>query len=246
MKCIILAAGYATRLSPLTDNYPKPLLKVKDKTILDWLIEDLESKNYISDYIIVSNHKFIDIFNSWLLNNKYKNKINIIDDGTISNDTRLGAVKDIELAINKCKINSDTLVIAGDNLLDFSLNEFIEYFKIKDSNCVMRYFEENINKIKKSSCLEIDSNDKVINMLEKPELVTSNYCCPPFYIYKKDTLKLVKEALNDNCKYDAPGSFISWLCNKSTIYAFNMPGNRYDIGTLDSYNFICSNYNGIK
>lgn len=246
MKCLILAAGYATRLYPLTENFPKPLLKVQGKTIVDWLIDDLESSNKIEEYIIVSNHKFISHFNKWKEISTINSKITLIDDGTISNETRLGAVSDISLAINKLNINDNLMVIAGDNLLDFSLNNFINYFENKNSSCVMRYYEENLEKVKKSAELVIDKNDLVLEMNEKPKNPKSNYCCPPFYIYQKSDIAKVKEALESGCKKDAPGSFIEYLSKVRPVYAMEMPGHRYDIGTLESYENICNEYKGIK
>lgn len=246
MKCLILAAGYATRLYPLTENFPKPLLEVKGKTILDWLVDDLAEKELINEFIVVSNHKFINQFNNWKNNKKIKQKITVIDDGTTDNENRLGAVVDIDLAISALNIDEDLMVIAGDNVLDFSLKEFVNYFETKKSTCVMRYYEEDLNKVKKSASLVIDEKDKVLEMLEKPENPTSHYCCPPFYIYYKNDVKKVKEALNSGCKKDAPGSFINWLYDKSSVYAFEMPGKRYDIGNLESYELVNKTYNGIE
>lgn len=246
MKCLILAAGYATRLYPLTKNFPKPLLDVKGKTIIDWLIDDLESTNEIDEYIIISNHRFVDYFNKWKIGNNNSYKITIIDDGTISNETRLGAVCDISLAIEKLNINDELLVLAGDNLLDFSLNEFIKYYKEKNATCIMRYETKDVNRLRKSANIKIDDNDKVINMIEKPEIPMSNWCCPAFYIYAKEDVEKVNIALEEGCKKDAPGSFVCWLYDKSDVYAYEMPGKRYDIGTLESYNKVNEIYNGIK
>ena len=134
MKCFILAAGYATRLYPLTENFPKPLLKVQGKTILDWLVDDIENCHIINEYVIISNHKFVNHFEEWA-KEKCKiipTKITIIDDGTTSNENRLGAVADISYAINKLDVEEDLMVIAGDNVLDFSLEKFINYFKSKE------------------------------------------------------------------------------------------------------------------
>ena len=242
MKCLILGAGYATRLYPLTENFPKPLLEVKGKTIIDWLIEDLETTNKIDNYIVISNHKFINHFNNWKDNHKLNTKITILDDGTISNETRLGAVCDIELAIKKLNIKDNLMVIAGDNLLDFSLNDFINYFENKKSTCVMRYYEKDLDKVKKSAELIIDTNDLVIEMNEKPSVPKSNWCCPPFYIYSSKDINMVEKSLKDGCKKDAPGSFIEYLAKCRPVYAMEMNGNRYDIGTLDSYNNICKTY----
>jgi glucose-1-phosphate thymidylyltransferase len=137
MKCVILAAGYATRLYPLTENFPKPLLEVADKPILDWLIDDMAQTGKIDEYIVISNHKFAHIFEEWA--SKSVNKITVIDDGTSSNETRLGAVKDILFAIEQLQLDDDLLVMAGDNLLDFSLADFIKYGQEKNATCVMRY-----------------------------------------------------------------------------------------------------------
>jgi len=244
MKCLILAAGYATRLYPLTENFPKPLLKVLDKPIMDWLIDDLEEKGKIEEYYVVSNHKFIKNFEEW--KDTKKAKISIIDDGTMSNETRLGAVADIELAIAKFEIDDDLMVLAGDNVLDFSLSKFIQFFEEKKKTCVMRYYEEDLNKIKKSASLILDENDKVLEMIEKPAEPKSHFCCPAFYIYSRDDVKKVKEAIASGCKIDAPGSFISYLYSKSDVYAFQMPGRRYDIGNLESYELVNKVYRGIE
>ena len=245
MKCVILAAGYATRLYPLTENFPKPLLEVKNKTIIDWLIDDIESFKLVDEYVIISNHKFYEHFINWKNNKNISTKITILDDGTTSNETRLGAVKDIEFAIEELNINDDLLVLAGDNLLDFSLNGFIDYFKSKNATCIMRYYTDDEKRLKKSANIKIDESDKVIQMIEKPEHPISNWCCPAFYIYCKNDVSKVKEALADGCGYDAPGSFICWLHEKSPVYAYNMPGKRYDIGTLETYKEVQDNYSGI-
>lgn len=244
MKCIILAAGYATRLYPLTENFPKPLLEVNNKTILDYLIEDINTSGLIDEYIVISNHKFIDIFKEWASNHEVK--ITVVDDGTTSNETRLGAVKDIKYAIDTLHIEDDCLIIAGDNLLDFSLNEFINYAKDKNTSCIMRYELNDLTKLQRTGVLVLDSNDKVLEMQEKPQVPKSNYACPPFYFYKKEDLSRIDEALEDGCGYDAPGSLVAWLCKRVDIYAYNMPGNRYDIGNLESYEEIKRTYKGVN
>lgn len=246
MKCLILAAGYATRLYPLTKNFPKPLLEVGKKTIIDWLIEDLEKTTDINEYIIISNHKFINHFNNWKDKSQVKEKISILDDGTDSNENRLGAVCDIQLAIDKLNLNDDLLVVAGDNLLDFSLSSFVKYFEQKNTTCIMRYYTDDKKRLQKSANLKINEIEKVLDIIEKPDVPISNWCCPAFYIYKKEDVKKVKEALDDGCKKDAPGSFICWLYKKSDVYAYKMPGNRYDIGTLETYEEVKKNYKGIK
>ena len=145
MKCLILAAGYATRLYPLTKNFPKPLLKVGEKTILDWLIDDIDTLNLIDEYVVISNHKFSCHFDAWAKGKKQK--ITVVDDGTSTNETRLGAVRDIQYAIEQLNIDDDMLVMAGDNLLDFSLTSFVKYAKEKNTSCILRYYEKDEKKL---------------------------------------------------------------------------------------------------
>lgn len=237
MKCLILAAGYATRLYPLTKDFPKPLLEVAGKPILDWLIEDLDKTGLISEYIVVSNHKFAPIFEDWAKNCHFERsrKISVVDDGTSSNETRLGAVKDIQLGIETRGINDDLLVMAGDNLLSFSLEGFLSYAQEKNTTCIMRYDEPDESRLHKCGVVEVDANDKILSMEEKPAHPKSHWCCPPFYYYKKEDLPLVSVGIAEGCGTDAPGSFIAWLCTKTPVHAYEMPGPRYDIGTLESY-----------
>ncbi len=243
MKCLILAAGYATRLYPLTENFPKPLLKVGEKTILDWLVDDIDLSGEVDEYIVISNHKYSHHFDEWA---KIKSqKITVVDDGTDSNETRLGAVKDIQFAIDSLNIDDDMLVIAGDNVLDFSLTKFISYAKEKKSSCIMRYFEPEFKRLLKCGVVTIDENDKVLAMTEKSSSPATNWCCPPFYFYKKEDARLVQEGINSGCGTDAPGSYIAWLCTKTDVFAMEMPGKRYDIGNLESYEKVKSEYKGI-
>ena len=243
MKCLILAAGYATRLYPLTENFPKPLLKVGDKTILDWLVDDIDMANEVDEYVVISNHKFANHFNAWA--ETKQQRITVVDDGTDTNETRLGAVKDIQFAIEELSLNDDMLVIAGDNVLDFSLTKFIRYAKAKNTSCVMRYYEASEQKLTKSGVVKVDENDKILSMEEKPAVPKSHWCCPPFYYYTKDDAGLVREGINSGCSTDAPGSFVAWLCTKTCVHAMEMPGKRYDIGSLESYEKVKAEYKGI-
>ena len=243
MKCLILAAGYATRLYPLTENFPKPLLTVRDKTILDWLIDDIDTLNAVDEYVVISNHKFAPHFEAWAKENT--KKITVVDDGTSTNETRLGAVKDIQFAIEKLHLDDDMLVIAGDNLLDFSLTKFIQYAKTKQTTCIMRYFESSEKKLQKCGVAEVDETDKIIRLTEKPAEPKSNWACPPFYYYKKEDVQLVAKGIEAGCGTDAPGSFIAWLCTQTPVHAMEMPGKRYDIGNLESYQKVQEEYKGI-
>ncbi len=243
MKCLILAAGYATRLYPLTENFPKPLLQVGEKTILDWLIDDIDTANTVDEYIVISNHKFAAHFENW--SKTKRQKVTVVDDGTSTNETRLGAVKDIQFAIDKLGIDDDMLIIAGDNVLDFSLTKFIAYAKQKQTSCIMRYYEPDDKKLLKCGVVTINDNEKIVNMTEKSPTPATHWCCPPFYYYTKEDAKLVQTGIECGCGTDAPGSFIAWLCTQTTVHAMEMPGKRYDIGNLESYEKVKSEYKGI-
>lgn len=244
MKCLILAAGYATRLYPLTENYPKPLLKVCDKPILDWLMDDIDASGAVDEYIVVSNHKYASFFYEWAEGKKQK--IVVLDDGTSTNETRLGAVRDIQLAIESLELNDDLLVIAGDNVLDFSLCRFIDYARLKKTSCIMRYYEPSEQRLLKSGVVTVEDDDRVIRMTEKSPCPETHWCCPPFYYYARADVRRVDQGIAEGCGTDAPGSFISWLCTKTTVHAMEMPGKRYDIGNMESYQKVQREYEGIK
>lgn len=244
MKCLILAAGYATRLYPLTENFPKPLLKVGDKTILDWLVDDIDLSGEVDEYIVISNHKFAHHFEEWAAT-KLQN-ITVVDDGTSTNETRLGAVKDIQFAIDTLHLDDDMLVIAGDNVLDFSLTKFVEYAKEKGTSAIMRYYEANDQKLLKTGVVTIDSDDRILLMTEKSPNPATHWCTPPFYFYTREDARLVQKGIESGCGTDAPGSYIAWLCTQTPVHAMEMPGSRYDIGNLASYEEVQRTYKGIN
>lgn len=244
MKCLILAAGYATRLYPLTENFPKPLLKVGDKTILDWLVDDIDLSGEVDEYIVISNHKFAHHFEEWAAT-KPQN-ITVVDDGTSTNETRLGAVKDIQFALDTLHLDDDMLVIAGDNVLDFSLTKFVEYAKEKGTSAIMRYYEANDQKLLKTGVVTIDSDDRILLMTEKSPNPATHWCTPPFYFYTREDARLVQKGIESGCGTDAPGSYIAWLCTQTPVHAMEMPGSRYDIGNLASYEEVQRTYKGIN
>ena len=243
MKCLILAAGYATRLYPLTENFPKPLLQVGEKTILDWLVDDIDTAGMVDEYVVISNHKYAHHFDAWAKTKAMK--VTVVDDGTDSNENRLGAVKDIQFAIERLGLDDDLLVIAGDNVLDFSLTKFLAYIREKGTSCIMRYYEPSEQKLTKCGVVQVDGNEKILGMEEKPARPKSHWCCPPFYYYTRQDARLVGKGIEAGCGTDAPGSYIAWLCTQTTVHAMEMPGSRYDVGNLESYNKIRAEYRGI-
>ncbi len=244
MICLILAAGYATRLYPLTENFPKPLLPVDGKPILDWLIEDIDGSGLVERYIVISNHKFAPHFTEWAQNKSQS--ITVVDDGTSTNETRLGAVKDIQYAIDLLNLDDDMLVIAGDNLLDFSLQKFVHYANEHKSSCIMRFYEPDEQKLLKCGVVTVDADDRVLRMTEKSPTPETHWCCPPFYYYTRQDAKLVARGIQEGCGTDAPGSYIAWLCKQTSVHAMEMPGKRYDIGNLQTYEQVQKEFAGIK
>lgn len=235
MKNIVIAAGYATRLYPLTENFPKPLLKIGESTILGRLIDDIDRIDEVSEHIIVTNHKFTPHFIKWAEELETAKPVHILDDGTETNEMRLGAVRDLLLAIEKYEIDEDILVIAADNILEFSFKGFVEDFKKRQTSMIMCHHESEIKALQRTGVIVVDDNMKVLQMQEKPQNPLSNWAVPPFYIYKKNDLPLIRNCLENGCQFDAPGNLAHYLCSKTSVHAWPMPGKRHDIGTLDSY-----------
>ena len=235
MKAIILAAGYATRLYPITENTPKPLLLVRGVSILDRLMQDIDTIEEVDEHIVVCNHKFVNQFEYWKAHCGLHKPVRIIDDGSMTNETRLGAVRDLLLAIEKCSIDEDVLVLAADNILDFSFKGFVEYAKRVGTSCIMRHHEPEIAKLQRTGVIRIDEEERVLEMQEKPEVPCSHWAVPPFYYYAKQDLPLIKESVANGCAADAPGSLARYLLKKTVLHAWEMSGSRMDIGNLETY-----------
>lgn len=238
MKNVVLAAGYATRLGELTKNFPKPLLKIGNNTILGRMLDDIDAIDDITEHIIVTNHKFAPIFEQWATKQHYSKPITIIDDGTETNDTRLGAVIDLLLVLNTPSMRENPegiLVVAADNLLFFSFREFIDFAKQKDTSCIMCHEQPSLEKLQRTGVAELDSNNKVLGIEEKPQKPKSHWAVPPFYIYLKNDLELVRHSIENGCGKDAPGNLAHYMVEHTTMHAWQMTAGRFDIGSLDTY-----------
>jgi len=236
MKNVVLAAGDATRLYPVTENFPKPLLAIGNSTILDLLIQDIDRIDEINEHIIVANHKFQKHFQEWKEKSSYQKPITIIDDGSTENENRLGAVRDLLLAIEEKNLDGeDLLVVAADNLVDFSFAGFVDFFKEKQTSLIMTYEEPKIKALQRTGVIVIDEENKILEMQEKPEHPKTHHAVPPFYLYKKEDLNKIKECIAEGCKADAPGDLLQAMLGKTTFHAWPMPGKRIDIGTLETY-----------
>lgn len=262
MKNIVIAAGYATRLGELTKNFPKPLLKIGDSTILGRMLDDIDTIPEIDEHIIITNHRFASIFENWAKEQRYTKKITVIDDGTSTNETRLGAVRDLQFAIDVLQkreiVNSnssnskwpdDMLVVAADNLLFFSFKGFVDFAKEKGTPCIMCHEQPVREKLQRTGVVVLDENNKVLNMEEKPEEPKSTWAVPPFYIYRKENIDMIMHAIENGCGFDAPGNLAHYMVDNVPMHAWPMAGTgenlRFDIGSLDTYKEACEKY-GVK
>lgn len=249
MKNIVIAAGYATRLGELTKNFPKPLLKIGESTILGRMLDDIDQIPEIDEHIIVTNHKFAPIFEEWAAQQKYSKKITVIDDGTSTNDTRLGAVRDLQYAIQQAGVNDDMLVVAADNLLFFSFQGFVDFAREKGTPCIMCHEQKELAKLQRTGVVVLDENHQVLNMEEKPQKPKSTWAVPPFYIYKKENIDMIMHAIENGCGFDAPGNLAHYMCDHTTMHAWPMAGTgenlRFDIGSLDTYKEACEKYGNL-
>lgn len=239
MKNIVIAAGYATRLGELTRNFPKPLLKIGKNTILGRMLDDIDGIPEIDEHIIITNHKFAPVFEEWKNGQKYKKPITIIDDGTETNDTRLGAVCDLLYAMEKQGIEDDLLVVAADNLLFFSFQDFVDFAKEKQTSCIMCHEQPSVVKLQRTGVIVVDENMKVLNMEEKPQVPKSHWAVPPFYIYLKKDLETVRHSVENGCGKDAPGNLAHYMVEHTTMHAWPMSAGRFDIGSIDTYYEAC-------
>ena len=236
MKVVILAAGYATRLYPLTENKPKALLKVGNATILDRLIAQLGGISGLEEIILVTNARFFGQFDEWKVSCRLRTPLRVLNDKTMSNDNRLGAVGDLALAIREAGIKEDLLLLAGDNLFEQSLADFAAYARSKKDSVVIGVFDLGRPELaaKKFGVIETGACGEVIGFQEKPEKPKSGLIGTGVYYFPADALGFVEEYLKDKNARDAPGYFVSWLLGRVKIFSQPFKGLWYDIGDLKS------------
>ncbi len=238
MKAIILAAGYATRLYPLTLNTPKPLLLVKGKPIINFTIDKLNGCAEIDEIFVVTNNKFHHNFVAWQKTVHSLKKITIINDGTFENGARLGAVGDMQFVIKTQNITNDILVIAGDNFFSFELCEIISFYNKKQTIIVGVFDTQNKKRIAKIlGCLELDANSKIIGFEEKPENPRTTLASTGCYIFPKSSFPFIDEALKIKHP-DRHGDLLVYLMQKLPIHAFTFKGYWYDIGCHAEYELV--------
>lgn len=232
MDAIILAAGYATRLYPLTENKPKPLLNVAGKPIIEHIIRKLEQINQINKIYIVTNDKFEQHFKEWLDNFDSIKPTEIVNDGTKSNEDRLGALGDIHYTINLKNLNNDIIVIAGDNLFELSLLDVFNFFKKRKTNVIVLHDIKDFELAKQYGIVGI-GNNIVMNFEEKPVSPKSTLASTGIYLFPKKTIELIKKYIAQGNNPDKTGSFIEWLYKRDIVHSYVTDKKWYDIGSLE-------------
>ena len=234
MKCILLAGGFATRMYPLTKGFPKPLLKIAGTPIISVLANDLLKISEINEIIVVTNKLFEHYFIKWK-NSINSSKIKLYTVNITEPTPSYGAVNCIVEVYKSLGIKEDTLILAADNLLTFSIKQFVEYYSTIKESCVMCYEENDKNKQRLTGVITLDKNNKIKKMVEKPTKYISNIAVPPFYIYKSELANQIISSINIVRDTSSPGFLLEALCKTNSIYAFEMPSSRIDLGTTENY-----------
>ncbi|MFH1190200.1 MAG: nucleotidyltransferase family protein [Candidatus Omnitrophota bacterium] len=236
MKIIILAAGYAVRLQPLTSNTPKSLLPVGGKPIMDRIMDKLSPVKGWDEVHVVTNAKFYDNFVKWAQGSPFKAGISVINDGTTSNENRLGAIKDMYVVIRDKAIDDDLLVVAGDNLFEFDILDFMKFAKSNDGVSVALYDVGSLELAVNFGVVELDKRNIVVDFEEKPPKPKSTLISTGIYYFPKNKLPFIHKYVKMQSKLDAPGYYISWLSKEDKVYGFKFIEDWYDIGNIESYN----------
>lgn len=244
MKCILICAGYATRLFPLTKNFPKALIEVSNRPILDYIIDKVNEVEEIDEIFVVTNDKYYEHFMNWNTNKNNVKNIKILNDYTKSNEDRLGAIGDINYTIKNENISDDIMVIAGDNLFDYNLTDVIDFYKKKNNVVVCCKQTTNIEALKASGVAIVDEKSmKVLELVEKPLDPPSDIMVYATYIYPNNIIPMIDKYLKDDFNPDAPGYLVQYLYDKVDVYAYKFVGNCFDVGTHEALEEVNKIYN---
>jgi len=233
MKAFILCGGYATRMYPLTLNKPKHLLPIAGKPMLEYAVNKLNEIPGIDRIYLVTNHKFVSAFENWVKTLKQKKQIQIFDNGTLSDETKLGAIGDMKFVIEKIQLNDDLLVLAGDNLFQLNLQDFIRFSK--DRITVAVYDVKNKELMKKYGEVKLDKDGKFISFREKPAEPETTLAAICLYFFPKEKVNLITKYINEGNNTDQPGRYIQWLYKRQPVYGFVFTEKWYDIGDINEY-----------
>ncbi|HEU5216033.1 MAG TPA: nucleotidyltransferase family protein [Gaiellaceae bacterium] len=232
MKAVILAAGYATRLRPLTDDVPKHLLPVGDRPMLDWVLDRVREVEEVDAIHLVTNSRFAPVFTAWA----ESHHVAVHDDGTTSNEDRLGAVGDLRLAAETAGLEEDELlVLAGDNLFELSLPRFVEWWRAKPqpATAVPLHDVGDLELATHYGIAETDADDRVVRFVEKPSDPPSTLASTLIYLVPPEHVRLVETYLEEGRSPDNAGSFLGWLAGREPVYGYRFEGTWYDIGNHD-------------
>ena len=227
MKAVVLAAGYATRLRPLTDTWAKELLPVGGRPILDAIVESIASVDEVDGIHVVTNARKAPAFHEWARGRD----VHVHDDGTSSNDDRLGAIGDMQFVIDREGIDDDLLVIAGDNLFTGSIEGFVAEGRRREKPVLAVYDVGDLSLMPQFNTIETDSDGRITYFEEKPQRATSTRAGIALYWYPQRVLPLIHTYLSEQENHDQPGRLIEWLYSRTPVYAWELPGTWYDIGT---------------
>lgn len=240
MNAVLLCAGYATRMYPLTEDFPKPLLQVAGKPVIDYLVEQIIDLPEVTHIHVVTNAKFVEHFKAWQMEwssaiSSKKVAFDIHNDGSTDNTNRLGAAADLRFVFKQIAEPSKVLVSGGDNIFLFRLEPLWQDFLLAQRHYVIALHEANKNKLMKTGVLTLGEENRVVRLHEKPRRPVSNWLCPPLYFLQPSAWPLLDEFLRTSKNNDAPGFFIDFLSRKEKVYAFKLNASRLDIGSINSY-----------
>jgi len=233
VKAVILAAGYATRLYPLTLDRPKALLSVGGRPMLDRLLDQLEVVDGLDEVYVVTNSKFAGAFRDWAAGRSGP-AVRIVDDGTIDEESRLGAIGDLDLTIRQARLDDDVLVLAGDNLFSESIAPFPVFALGKGGAALGVYDVGDLETIRRYAVIELDGDDRVTLLEEKPDEPRSTLAGIALYFYPRSALGLVAEYLAEGNNPDQPGRLVQWLYPRTPVYGWRVPGRWYDVGSKET------------
>ena len=237
MRVIILAAGYGTRLYPRTKNLPKPLLKIGNKPIINYLLDKVEELDNLSHIVVVSNNRFFRHFQRWKKSLNIKHRLYLLNDLSTSPMDKLGAIGDMYFAFNKEKFSGNFLVLGGDNIFRGDLKDFIRFARSKGPFASVGLFDlGNKKEARHYGVVSLDKNKRISSFYEKPLRPKSSLVAMCLYYFPKEKLGLMKEYLNNPLNSrDAAGSYINWLINRDRVYGFIFKDFWIDIGHMHTY-----------
>jgi glucose-1-phosphate thymidylyltransferase len=237
MKVIILAAGYATRLYPLTLTQPKPLLLVAGKPMIDYVLDNLAPIGGIDRIYVVTNAKFAGHFQQWSADyraNKAKLNFTIVNDLSTDDSNKLGAIGDIRYVLKTQNVADDIIVVAGDNLFSDPLPDFGRFCREKNAPVLAVYDVGDLEQIKKYNAIDLDAEGRITFFEEKPKAPKSTLTGIALYFYPKSTLPLIEQYVAEGNNPDQPGRLIQWLYPRVPVYTWKVPGLWFDIGSKES------------